>query len=312
MNDQFLWTEKYRPHTIQDCILPDDLKSTLQEFVTKQLVPNMLFTGTPGVGKTTAAMALCEEIGCDWIMINGSKERGIDILRYKITNFASTISFSDNGHKVVIVDEADYLTPEAQAAFRSAMEEFASNCTFIFTCNFKAKLMDALHSRCAVIEFKIKNADKAKMATEFMKRLKNILDTEGVKYETPVLAQIIQKHFPDYRRVLNECQRYGTRGPIDVGILAQLGDANINDLVNFLKAKDFRGMRKWVVLNSDIDTNQIYRKIYDSLYDHVEPSSIPQAILLIADYQYKSAFCADLEINLVACLTEIMGTVHFK
>lgn len=309
--NQFLWVESYRPKKVEECILPESIKSVFQEYVNNKNIPNLLLTGGPGVGKTTIAKAMCNEIDCDFMMINGSDERGIDVLRTKIKQYASSMSLS-GGRKVVIIDEADYLTPEAQAAMRNAIEEFASNCSFIFTCNYKARLIDAIHSRCSVIEFKIKNGNKIKMAAAFMKRAQDILKAEKIKYDANVVAQIIQKHFPDYRRVLNELQRYATKGEIDSGVLNQVADTNLKDLISFLKAKDFTSMRKWVAGNTDADHNKIFRLIYDGLYDSMQSESIPQAVLILGEYQYKAAFVADQEINMVACLTTIMMECTFK
>jgi DNA polymerase III delta prime subunit len=306
MNDEFLWVEKYRPRKVNECILPDRIKKSFQEYVDKGSIPNLMLTGSAGVGKTTVAIAMCEEIGLNYLFINSSEERGIDMLRTRIKGYASTISLT-GGRKVIILDEADYLTPEAQAGLRGAIEEFSDNCSFIFTCNFKARLIEALHSRCSVIDFTLKSDEKPDMAIMLTKRLENILSKEGVSYDKKVLVQIVGKFFPDYRRTLNELQRYSSGGSIDAGTLAQVSDVRkIADLVGFLKNQNFAEMRKWVVANSDIDPARIYRKIYDSLYEYFKPQSIPQAVVIIAKYQYQSAFVADQEINLVACLTEIM------
>lgn len=306
MSESFLWVEKYRPSTINDCILPDRLKKPFQEYVNSNEIPNLMLTGTAGVGKTTVARAMCDEIGINHLYINASENRGIDVLRTTIRNYASTVSLT-GGKKVIILDEADYMTPDAQAAMRGAIEEFAANCTFIFTCNFKSKLIDAIHSRCSVIDFALKNDEKAKMATQLMKRMEIILTQEGIAYEKAVLAKIIEKYFPDYRRTLNELQRFSSSGSLDAGIVAQLSDVRkIADLVKFLKEKNFSEMRKWCVANSDIEPARIYRKVYDSLYDYFKTDSIPQAVVIISKYQYQAAFVADQEINLVACLTELM------
>jgi DNA polymerase III delta prime subunit len=311
-NDEYLWVEKYRPRKVSDCILPDRIKKSFQEYVDKGSIPNLMLTGTAGVGKTTVAIAMCEEIGLNYLFINSSEERGIDMLRTKIKGYASTISLT-GGRKVIILDEADYLTPEAQAGLRGAIEEFSDNCSFIFTCNFKARLIEALHSRCSVIDFTLKTEEKPKMALMLTKRLEGILSSEGVTYDKEVLVQIVGKFFPDYRRTLNELQRYSSGGSIDAGTLAQVSDVRkIADLVGFLKNQNFAEMRKWVVANSDIDPARIYRKVYDSLYEYFKPASIPQAVVIIAKYQYQAAFVADQEINLVACLTEIMVDCEFE
>lgn len=306
MTESFLWVEKYRPSTINDCILPDRLKKPFQEYVNNKEIPNLMLTGTAGVGKTTVARAMCDEIGINHLYINASENRGIDVLRTTIRNYASTVSLT-GGKKVIILDEADYMTPDAQAAMRGAIEEFAANCTFIFTCNFKSKLIEAIHSRCSVIDFALRNDEKAKMASQLMKRMEHILTQEGVTYDKTVLAKIIEKYFPDYRRTLNELQRYSSSGSLDAGIVAQLSDVRkIGDLVKHLKNKNFSEMRKWCVANSDIEPARIYRKIYDGLYEYMKPHSIPQAVVTIGKYQYQAAFVPDQEINLVACLTELM------
>lgn len=309
---EFLWTEKYRPKTVSECILPERLKKVFQEYVNSKTIPNLMLTGTAGVGKTTVAIAMCEEIGINYLFINSSEERGIDTLRNKIKNYASTVSLV-GGRKVIILDEADYITPEAQAGLRGAIEEFSANCTFIFTCNFKSRLIDALHSRCSVIDFTLVNGERPKMAALFFKRLGEILTTENIEYDKQVLIKIVEKFFPDYRRTLNELQRYSGSGSIDAGMIAQITDVkNLSDLIKNLKEKNFGGMRKWVVVNSDIDPARIFRKIYDGLYEYMKPESIPQAVVIIARYQYQSAFVADQEINLVACLTEIMVDCEVK
>ena len=311
----FLWVEKYRPKKIEDCILSEDLKQTFLEFVKKKEIPNLLLSGTPGTGKTTVARALCEEIGVDYIIINGSDEgRQIDTLRNKIKNFASTISLTkEANHKVVIIDEADYMNAESvQPALRNFIETFFNNCRFIFTCNFKSRIIEALHSRCTVIDFRITNGQKVKTATQLMDRLSIILKDEGIEFDKNVLAEVIQKHYPDFRRTINELQRYSVRGKIDSGILFSLKEENYKDLVAKLKDKDFNGMRKWVSQNLDHGPTHLFKEIYDLLYLHLDPKSIPQAVLIIAGYQYKAAFVADQEINMVACLTEIMAGCKFK
>jgi DNA polymerase III delta prime subunit len=311
MKQEFLWVEKYRPNKIEDCILPDNIKKTFLEYVQQGEVPNLLLAGSAGVGKTTIARALCEEIGCDYIIINGSDESGIDVLRTKIKNYASSMSLM-GGRKVIILDEADYLNPNStQPALRGAIEEFSSNCSFIFTCNFKNRIIEPLHSRCAVVEFKIQNGQKVKMAAQFFKRVEWILEQEKVEYDKQVVAAIITKHFPDNRRVLNELQRYSASGTIDAGILAAVSDVQITELIKAIKEKDFASARKWVGLNLDNDPVRIYRKVYDSLYTFLKPSSVPQAVLILSKYQYQAAFCADQEINLVACLTEFMIECEF-
>jgi len=312
MNTDFLWVEQYRPKTIDDCILPDSLKSLFTAFIKKGEISNMLFSGTAGIGKTTVAKALCEQMNCDWIMINGSEEGGIDVLRNKIKNFASTVSLS-GGKKVVILDEADYLNPQStQPALRGFVEEFHKNCRFILTCNFKNRIIEPLHSRFSNIEFKVNPKDKPKLASRLFERAIYILKEQNVDYEDKVLVELITKHFPDFRKLINELQRYSVSGAIDAGILVNVSDENLKTLVTHLKNKEFSDMRKWVVNNLDNDPVKIFRKIYDTLYTNLEPSTIPHAVLIIADYQYKSAFVADQEINLVACLTELMSQVKFK
>ena len=312
MNTDFLWVEEYRPKTIDDCILPQSLKTLFQSFIEKGEISNMLFSGTPGVGKTTVAKALCEQMNCDWIMINGSEEGGIDVLRNKIKNFASTVSLS-GGKKVVILDEADYLNPQStQPALRGFVEEFHKNCRFILTCNFKNRIIEPLHSRFSNIEFKINNKEKPQLQTQLYNRTTFILKKQNIEYEDKALIGLITKHFPDFRKLINELQRYSVSGAIDAGILVNISDENLKSLTSHLKAKEFGDMRKWVVNNLDNDPVKIFRKIYDSLNTTLQPETIPHAILIIADYQYKSAFVADQEINLVACLTELMSQVKFK
>jgi DNA polymerase III delta prime subunit len=311
MSEQILWTEKYRPKKVEDCILPDVTKATFQEYVNRKEIPNLLLSGSAGVGKTTIAKALCNEVGCDFIVINGSDESGIDVLRNKIKNYASSVSLS-GGRKVIIIDEADYLNPNStQPALRGAIEEFAGNCSFIFTCNYKNRIIDPIHSRCTVIDFKA-NGSKARLATQFFKRVEWILEQENVTYDKDVVAAVITKHFPDNRRVLNELQRYAVSGVIDKGILANVSEISLAGLLVNLKEKDFTAMRKWVTQNLDNDPVRIYRKIYDSMYESLKPESIPQAVVTLARYQYQAAFVADQEINLVACLTEFMVDLEFK
>lgn len=311
VRDDFLWSQLYRPKTIEQCILPSDLKNTFQQFVDKGTIPNMLLTGRAGVGKTTVARAMLEQLNCDYMIINGSMNGNIDTLRVDISQFASSMSLM-GGRKYVILDEADYLNPNStQPALRNFMEEFSKNCGFILTCNFKNKIIEPLHSRCTVIDFKLPNNEKAKLASQFMKRIKNILDTEKVQYDDGAVAEVISKYFPDWRRVLNELQRYSATGKIDSGILANLGDESFKNLFGYLKAKSFSNMRKWVGENSDIESHVLFRKIYDNAIQYIKPASIPQLVLIIGDYQFKAAFVADPEINTVACLTMIMTECEF-
>ena len=312
MSNEFLWVEKYRPAKIEETVLPKSLKVTFQKIVTGGELPNMLFTGTAGLGKTTVARALCNELDCDYILINGSEEGNIDTLRTKIKQFASSVSLQ-GGYKVVILDEADYLNPQStQPALRAFIEEFSNNCRFILTCNFKNRIIEPLHSRCGVYEFNI--GDKATLCGEFMTRCQIILTDEGVLcLDNQVLADIIMKHFPDWRRVLNELQRFGiANGCIDKSILVNISDTNYDNLFTYLKNKDFKKMRNWVVNNIDTDASAIFRAIYDRMSDKVSPQSIPQLVLILADYQYKNAFVADHELNVVACLTEVMSDVQFS
>jgi len=310
MSKDFLWVEKYRPKTIQETILPDQLKQTFQQFVDQSTLPNLLLAGGPGIGKTTVARAMCEQLEVDYIVINGSMNGNIDTLRTEIKDFASTISFTGS-RKYVILDEADYLNPQStQPALRNFMEEFSNNCGFILTCNFKNRIIEPLHSRCSVIEFKIASEDKASMASQMYKRVKAILSDEQVQYDQKALAELITRYFPDFRRVINEMQRYSATGSIDSGILANY-DSNIADLVSLLKEKKFVDMRKWIASHNDVDTADLYRKLYDSASTYVKPQSIPQMIVTLADYQYKAAFVADHEINNVACMTELMMEVEW-
>ena len=312
VRDHFLWVEKYRPKTIEKTILPANLKAVFQQFVNQKNVPNLLLCGKAGVGKTTVARAMLEELGCDYIIINGSMNGNIDTLRVEIKNFASTVSFS-GGRKYVILDEADYLNPNStQPALRNFMEEFSKNCGFILTCNFKNKIIDPLQSRCSVVDFTIPKEERTAMANAFFKLVCNILDTEGVKFDPKAVAEVVKKHFPDWRRVLNELQRYSATGKIDSGILTDIKQVSIKALVKDMKDKNFTSVRKWVGENSDIDTSSFFRELYDTASEYLETKSIPQLVLILADYQYKAAFVADQEINIAACLTEIMVECTFK
>ena len=309
---EFLWVEKYRPQTIDDCILPDSLKKTFKEFIASGQLPNFLFCGTAGVGKTTVAKALCNEIGAEYLLINGSEESGIDVLRTKIKSFASTVSLTDS-KKVVILDEADYLNANStQPALRGFIEEFSNNCRFIFTCNFKNRIIEPLHSRCSVVEFKIDNKDKQQIAANFFKRAAGILKDEGIEFDPKVVAEVVTKHFPDYRRILNELQRYSVAGKIDSGILVNLSQESFRELVGFLKEKKFPEVRKWVAKNSDIETTQLFKELYDNAVDFLDASTVHHLVLILADYQYKAAFVADHELNTVAAMTEIMIQCKFK
>jgi DNA polymerase III delta prime subunit len=312
MSNQFLWVEKYRPKTIEECILPDSLKKTFNEFIASGQLPNFLFCGTAGVGKTTVAKALCNEIGAEFLLINGSEESGIDVLRTKIKSFASTVSLTD-AKKVVILDEADYLNANStQPALRGFIEEFSANCRFIFTCNFKNRIIEPLHSRCSVVEFKIDSKDKQQIAANFFKRAAGILKDEGIEFDPKVVAEVVTKHFPDYRRILNELQRYSVAGKIDSGILVNLSQESFRELIGFLKEKKFPDVRKWVAKNSDIETTQLFKELYDNAIDFLDPSTVHHLVLILADYQYKAAFVADHELNTVAAMTEIMIQCKFK
>jgi DNA polymerase III delta prime subunit len=314
MRDEFLWVEKYRPQTIEDCILPERTKKIFLEFLNKGEIPNMLLSGPPGCGKTTVAKALCKQLGVDVYVINGSDEgRFLDTIRNNAKNFASTLSLtSEARHKVLIIDEADNTTADVQLLLRANIEEFSNNCRFILTCNYKNKIIPPLHSRCTVIDFGIKGQQKADIATCFFKRLNSILEQERIEADKKVLAELIRKHYPDWRRVLNECQRYSVGGKIDSGILAYFSDVKVNDLLKNLKEKNFSEVRKWCVDNMDNDISVLLRRVYNSLYESLVPSSIPAAVLIIAKYQYQSAFATDQEINMLACLTEIMVECNFK
>ena len=314
MSDEFLWVEKYRPQKIEDCILPEETKKTFLEFLNRGEVPNLLLSGPAGCGKTTVAKALCKQLGVDVYVINGSDEgRFLDTVRNNAKNFASTVSLSSEAkHKVIIIDEADNTTPDVQLLLRASIEEFSKNCRFIFTCNYKNKIIEPLHSRCAVVEFGIQGKLKQEIAAAFFGRLVSILEQERIEADKKVLAELINKHFPDWRRVLNECQRYSVAGKIDSGILAHFSDVKVNDLIKNLKTKNFAEVRKWCVNNLDNDPSVLLRRIYDSLYSSLVPSTIPAAVLILAKYQYQIAFVADQEINMLACLTEIMVECKFK
>ena len=312
MREQMLWVEKWRPEKISDCVLPESIKSTFQEFANQGKIPNLLIAGSAGVGKTTIAKALCKEVGCDYIVINGSDENGIDVLRGKIKNYASSVSLS-GGRKVIIIDEADYLNANSlQPALRNAIEEFSINCSFIFTCNYKNRIIEPLHSRCSVVDVKIAKEDKQKLMAQFFKRVCFILEQENIEFNKEVVAQVVAKYYPDNRRVLNELQRYSMGGVIDAGLLAQVSDLNITPLIKAMKEKDFINVRKWVVDNLDNDSHAIYRKLYDNMNEILKPSSVPQLVLLIGKYQYQTAFVVDHEINLMAFFTECMVDLEFK
>ena len=314
MKKNFLWVEEYRPHKIEDCILPNSLKKMFQGFVEQQEIPNLLLSGPPGVGKTTVAKALCDQLGLSYIVINGSDEgRFLDTIRTRVKQFASTVSLTNGGkHKVVIIDEADNTTHDVQLSLRAFIEEFHSNCRFILTCNFINKIIDPLHSRCTVVDFRIKNTEQQKLQALFFERLKVILSKNNVMYEDKVLVKLIQRYYPDWRRTLNEAQRHSVGGSLDTAVLCDIADVNLDQLINSLSKKEFKTVKTWIVNNIDSDPNMIIRKIYDALYNVLQPVSIPEAVLILAKYQYQIAFVADQEINLLACLTEIMVECKFK
>ena len=310
--EDFLWVEKYRPKTIEECVLPDALKQTLSEFISKGDIPNLILSGGPGIGKTTAAKAMLDELGLTYMFINGSEESGIDVLRTKIKNFASTVSLH-GGRKYLILDEADYLNPQStQPALRGFIEEFHKNCGFILTCNYKNRLIPPLHSRCSVVDFTVPKSEKKELAEQFFRRVMNVLVVEEVKFEPKAVAEVINKFFPDWRRVLNELQRYSVSGKIDAGILVDISEVNIKELMQSMKQKEFTNVRKWIVNNIDNDPTRLFRRLYDNLYDYMDGSSIPHVVVILGEYQYKAAFVADQEINMLACLTEIMSRGKFK
>lgn len=307
----FLWCEKYRPSTVNECILPDRLKTLFTEYVNSKNIPNLLIFGPPGTGKTSIAKALCEDIGCDYIIINGSDESGIDTFRGKISQYASSMSLA-GGKKVIILDEAEALNPNTtQFALRNAIEKFATNCSFIFTCNYKERIIEPLHSRTASIDFNLRNQEKATMARDFFNRVKMILTNEDIDYDQKVVIELIKKYFPDYRKILNELQKYSKFGSINSGILAQFSDGALSDVVTYIKNKDFAAVRKWAA-TGEYDPVSIYRSLYDILYNILQPHSIPQAILILYDYSYKSSFTPDKELNIVACFVELMSNCDFK
>jgi len=308
-----LWVERYRPQSVDECILPQETQDAFTQMVQRKEPQNLLLSGGAGCGKTSVAKALCNDLGCDWLMVNCSEDGNIDTLRTKIRQFASTVSLTDGAKKVVILDEFDYSNAQStQPALRGFIEEFAANCRFILTCNFKNRVIEPLHSRCTCIDFRIPNKEKPKLAVRFLKRAEDILKREGIQYDQKVVAQLVGKHFPDFRRTLNELQRYSASGTIDVGILNTIADVQIKELVKCMKGKDFAGVRKWVVENLDNDSTRLFRSVYDALYENMESGSIPQAILILADYQYKAAFAADAEINLTACMVQLMMECKFK
>lgn len=307
--DQIVWAEIYRPKTVKECILPERILEPFLKYVEKKEVPNLLLYGTTGVGKTTVVKAMCNEIGCDHMVINGSDENGVDTIRVKIKNYASSVSLS-GGRKVVIIDEADYLSLSAQAALRASIEDFSNNCSFVFTCNYKSKIMNAIHSRCACIDFTFRGQEKTLLAAAFFKRVMNILNQEKVEFEQKVVAEIVRKFFPDFRRTINELQRYSKFGKIDSGVLSMVSNVTMTEVVKYIREKNFGELRKNVAAN-DYDADFFFRQLYDSLYEFVKPTSIPQAVIIIADYQYKQAFVADTEINIMACLTELMVSCEF-